>query len=352
MPRKSNIELARIVAFVFVVALHSVGWYLHVNTSVGDVNWIPTNAVTTVGISSVGIFMLISGYFYDSAKLRLRKLLGPIAFYLPFYYLYRVFAVYGGNNWLSPARDLLTFLPKNGDMLGHLWYVQCLVVVMVFAAPLRAAIDGLERRAHLLAAGAMLLFFSILPTVNYALDMGVFQYGLYSNELSTFVMMYFIGAYIRKYPVGLSARTLGIIAVSAAILAVAVTTAYCYRISPLIFIHPDRSYPFDKYANPFVDSRNLLTVVQSVTAFAFLTKLDIKSAFVNRIAALTYGGYVVHIFYVYLAMLLLSDWGINPPLFPLVLVKTAFGLTASLATEALRLSLARLIRRRVPESAS
>jgi hypothetical protein len=243
------------------------------------------------------------------------------------------------------------FLPKNGDMLGHLWYMQCLAVVMIFAGPLRAAIDGISRRAHLCAVGAMLVFFSVLPTVNYALDMGVFQYELYSNELAAFVMMYFIGAYIRKYPVGLSARTLGIAAVSATVFAIAVSTLYCSRFSPLLLIHPDRSYPFGKYANPFVDTRNLLTVAQAVTAFAFFTKLDIKSAFVNRIAALTYGGYVVHIFFLYSAMFLISRRGVNLPMFPLVLVKTAFGLTASLTAEALRRMLFRIIRRRFPAGA-
>jgi surface polysaccharide O-acyltransferase-like enzyme len=299
--RQSNVELLRIISFVLIVCVHSVGWYRQVNTVVGDPNWLFATGLSGISQGAVGCFMLISGYFYEAAKVRLKRILFPVAAYLPMYYLYVVILDYNFRSFSTPLMQIVRDVFTNNAMLVHFWYVWCLLIITCLSPLLKAAIDNISRKTHLFAIGIMLIFASVLPTVNAVTGLYLFQQNLYSNELATFVLMYFTGAYIRKYPVQVKRLTLGIVSVVLTFAVPVLDTLWCSRWSPLLLLRSDLTYPFNGYVGPFVDSRNLLVAAKSIVVFTFFTKLNFKSAVVNKIASLSYGAYLIHMFYVYLA---------------------------------------------------
>jgi surface polysaccharide O-acyltransferase-like enzyme len=337
--RQSNIELLRIISFALIAALHSVGWYRSVNTSVNDYNWLFANGLNGIALGAVGCFMLITGYFYDTAKARIKRILMPALAYLLMYFAYFFILDYRMTSVVQPLKELARNLITNDGMFGHYWYVQCLLLITLLSPLFKTVIEKIDQKTHLRSIFVMLIFFSALPTVNYMTDLFVFQQALFSSEAATFVMMYFIGAYIRKYPMKIKTRNLAILAVFFTLAAPAVNTLWSSQWSPFLILHPERSYPFDTYVGPVVDSRNLLCVAQAVSVFALFTKFDFKNAVVNKIASLTYGGYLIHIFYVYLLSYILFRLNISEPYIPILLSRWVICVVLSLATEFVRQSI-------------
>ncbi|MDR3309933.1 MAG: acyltransferase [Oscillospiraceae bacterium] len=352
-PRQSNIELLRIASFVMIAAMHSVGWYRHVNTVIGDLNWIFANTLSGIAQGAVGCFMLITGYFYESVniKAKVRKILLPVLAYLPLYYLYLLVRDYELRSYVQPLKQLVQNLLNNGGMVGIFWYIQCLLIVTLLSPLLKAAIDNISRRTHLLGIAVMLVFFSLLPTVNAATDLYIFQQGLYSSEAATFVTMYFIGAYFRKYPVRMKTGTAGLLAAASALAVPAMNALWCSRWSPFMLFHKGLEYPFDTYVGPFLDSRNLLLIAESVAVFVFFTKLGFSSRAVNKTASLTYGAYLIHMFYVYLTNFFVLHFGWNPPYIPGLAARWLACAALSLLTEYVRQRAVALIRRPRSETA-
>lgn len=189
--RKSNLELFRIITMLMIVAHHYV-----VNSGLMPVVWENYPSAKSLflllfgwgGKTGINCFVLITGYFMCTSQITLRKFL-KLLFEVEFYYIvFFAFFAISGYVELSPKFVIKSLLPIVAIKDG---FVSCYLVFFCFIPFLNILIKGMTKRHHQLLLGLCLLMFSIFPTilinVNY-------------SYVSWFMVVYFIGSYLRLYP--------------------------------------------------------------------------------------------------------------------------------------------------------
>lgn len=195
MERQSNIELLRIVATLMILLLHFSGWFptffgvdsFWTGNAAMDVTRAMLNSLTCIGVVT---FVLISGYF--SIKPKMRSLLNLFTC-LAFFYL----GTYLLNCWVTGdvvfqhhrvLRSLLAFSHEN-------WFIQCYLFLMLLSPILNVFVEKVSEKAllvYILVFVACAFYFGCVHDSTY----------FYFNKgysVTTFIMVYLIGRYVRLY---------------------------------------------------------------------------------------------------------------------------------------------------------
>ena len=142
----------------------------------------------------------------------------------------------------------------------------------------------------------MFVILSIIPFITGGEGFENDGYSLYS-----FVFLYLIGAYLRKYPLKkcyifkpLSNRLYQLIMIFIFISCLIIN----YLLNSYSFTILDINEILDKVSQNIVNSckwySNPLLIIQSVAFFEFFGTLRIKSKIINKIASLSFGIYLIH----------------------------------------------------------
>lgn len=188
--RSSNLELFRIITMLVIVAHHYV-----VNSGLMPVIWENYPSAKSLfllllgwgGKTGINCFVLITGYFMCTSKISLRKFL---MLFLPFYFyttlFFIIFAVVGYTE-LNAKFIVKSLLPITSIKDN---FVSCYVVFFCFIPFLNILIKGMTIRQHQLLLGLCLLVFSVFPTILIKVNY---------SYVSWFMVVYFIGSYLRLY---------------------------------------------------------------------------------------------------------------------------------------------------------
>lgn len=281
MNRSLNIELLRLVAMFLVVLLHvnSYGGLLKAYYPKSDpFCFLTVNLVEYISLIAVNSYLFISGYFL-SASVRPFKV-GKLLHLL----LTTVFWAWliGGSACLfldAPLDDFLSdgIFPM---LSGRYWFVTPYLILYFLSPYYNQTLQRLDRRAHRLLLGFLLFFFSLAPLFWDPLGLK----GGYS--LYWFSFIYILAAYIRKYPVRHSVRTL--LLVWAGVLLIQLSGAYFLKLNGRY----DLANQFfgQNYNSPFI-------LVNTVCCFLLFRSIRIRrgQALIRFLAPLTFGIYLVHI---------------------------------------------------------
>lgn len=194
--RQVNIESLRLLLMLMVVILHMFGHTILnypmqeslKNFVSGYKNVVIANIIESLCIAAVDCFILISGYF--SIKLKSFKIMKILLLMME----YRL-----GIYLLFVILDLETF-----SIIGLLkyilplqwWFMQYYLFLVAASPLLNWIIENISKKGYQILLLEMFIFFSFIPTVSrfsFTNDRG--------QGCINFIFMYFIGAYIRKYPV-------------------------------------------------------------------------------------------------------------------------------------------------------
>ena len=196
--RDANIELLRIVAMLMIITLHfnSRSNALLVLGEPASSVQIFATILEAVAITGVNVYVLISGYYLSSSKVKLSKVLLLILQVYFYTLLISGAMMLVGAYSVKPEdkldRALRYLFPISSE---HYWFVTAYVIMYVLAPVMNAAVNTLKRKQLKTVIIGLLTWFcfikSIVP-VKFGTDRMGYDFGW-------FICLYLIAAYIRKY---------------------------------------------------------------------------------------------------------------------------------------------------------
>lgn len=290
----------RILLFVMIVVIHStsVGLVVPNGLKMGSANWFYADMLRSFAGGAVVVFVLITGYFkstVNSAPLKdFWKLLLPLGFYSVIIAGYDI-TQHHASGW-KQITDLLTCR----GMYYHLWFMWPYLGLVFLGRYLNVWLDTLNRNQMIGLLSVLYVTQSVIPTINIAAGTGVVFPGIFESKLLLFMLFYLQGAYIRRHGIALSARnSLLVYVVSALIIG---WLNYLYNIDATGAPKAAKTYyPF------FCEYTSVLMIGNAVSLFNFFVKWRFFSPIVNKIAAYTYGAYLVHVIFIAFLQRLLPE---------------------------------------------
>lgn len=290
--RQSNFELMRIISMFFIVLWHVIlNGNLLSNTV--DVTNFTFYLIMFIIVFHVNSFLLLTGYFQVDSKFKLSKLIS-LLFQLVFYNLIINITLYKfGLVEYTNVEFIKSILFYN---TSSYWFVSCYIILYClspFLNKLIHCLDKLEFKNNIIV---LLLFFSIIPIVTNKLF-------LYHNGLGIiqFILMYFLGAYIKKTEIDkrlfknfniIQKRILLLIMFS---LCVIFNLSLFYLQKQMNGLNSNILVDISSGINLFLfNYSNPIIIIQSIAVFVFFSTLNIKNKLINYISSLTLGVYLLH----------------------------------------------------------
>ena len=290
--KQSNFELMRIISMLMIIF-----WHILYHADVID-NANDSLSVILIFIQSfiyihVNIFVLIAGYFLCESKFKMSKLiqLNNLTWF------YRVLipvvlAIFG-----LISLDVFSFLKLiiPFPTVGY-WFMKAYLYLYIISPFLNIIINNITKKTYKKLLIILFIIFSVLPFLSNQL--------IYDTEdgfgLLQFIILYFIGAYFRKYKIedsyylkNFSLNTKKLILIG--------TYSFCAIILSFIYVattYESHGQFIDaifniisssnmSYSNPFI-------IVEAVLFFLFFSLVNIKSKLINIISSTTLGVYLIH----------------------------------------------------------
>lgn len=282
--RQSNIELLRIFSMLLIISFHYVyksGYtyeYFSMNTFIVKI-------IYFFGELGVNLFFLISGYFLVKSKFSLKKLI-LLILEVDFYNLIcMLIAVKLGVYQPVNTKDYLLFVFP--VILIQYWFVTAYILVYILSPYFNKLINSLNKQEYNNLLFILLIIWSVIPSI-----FGIFYNNtetlLFYSRFIWFIVMYFIGAYIRIY---------GIPIVKKHSIKIAILTFFIMVMSILFF------YKFRNIFSMlglleisyFWPPNTILMVILSVSVFHIFLNINIKSnKIINKLASTTLAIYMIH----------------------------------------------------------
>ena len=193
--RNIAFDIARIVAMFLIVSTHFLGHGGFIDHMVGA-NFVFGRILYSLFSPSVNVFVLISAYFTcRSTKLNWRKLIKLYAQVWTYSVaLFIAFIIVNGKESFSVQWLLSSLFPV---VSGKYWFFSAYIFMMLASPFLNVIIGNIDKKTHFaicifaIVAGILSSDVHIVPQLS--LEEGF--------SVAWFILLYFIGAFIRKYDV-------------------------------------------------------------------------------------------------------------------------------------------------------
>lgn len=288
--RQSNLELLRILAMFFIVALHYSVYSDYPPFTSETVLSVTSPLLQFLGLfgrPACSIFAIISGYFLIGASRsgHYRKIVPLIA--KRSFYAAVILASYCIFARTLPTKLQLfrCFLPHQ----GYNWYIQYYILFYLFVPFLNPFVRSLDRKRFFYLLLLLLTVWSVLPSIA-VLDSDLSSEWRFGN-LAFFIVMYLIGAFIRLHVQGRVSYPNSINL--AVCLASVLINVLC--VAGIDFIAHLRGVDgiLDRYLNVY-EFNFIFGVTFVVSIFLFFLNLNFSCAAINKIAHTTVGIYIIH----------------------------------------------------------
>lgn len=273
--RNSSVELLRILSILFIICSHLC---VHSGIDTKSMDFSFNKLILQFGVLGnlgVDIFVMISGYFLSQSTFKLSRIVRiwlQVLFYSVFIYFALVFL------------NLIPFSIKNAIkaclpiLFRQYWFATAYIVFCILSPFLNFLLDRFSKAQFLLFMGTLFIMWSVIPTF--------FASPLESNELCQFLLLYTIGAYVRKYPNNPTRKFTNAIIGLSSLFMIMSTVAF----NLLAIYHPAFNHGTYFYA------RNSVLVI-ALSYGLLLTFVNIKigsSRFINAVSSTTFGIYLIH----------------------------------------------------------
>lgn len=256
--RQSNIELCRIIAMLLVVMVHS-GMVVFGDIKEYDASYWGILTMQSFSIVGVNLFVLISGYF--SVSLKLRSIVRLI--WICFFYALTAFAVTCISGQSISIMSALW-------VSNSIWYIATYIGLLCFSPLLNACVEKMGKAQLKLLIWVLLIFqtwYEYVPRL-----MNDFQNGY---SILSFMILYLIARFVRLYgfPSFFKKYHMWIYVTCSLIIATGLICAVAFH------CHPRGAADLLlKYDNPLV-------IVSSLGVFAFFAQKQMRyNPVVNYIA--------------------------------------------------------------------
>lgn len=278
--RDSNLELYRIIVMLLIVAHHYVVNSGVINKIYND----PLNGNSLFlflfgawGKTGINCFVLITGYFMCKSKITVQKFV-KLFFLVEFYKIifYFIFVLTGYEPF-SIMGLLKAVWPIWSIGKG---FVSCYLVFYLTIPFLNALIHNIDEKMHIRLIVLCLAVYTLMGTFP--------KFSVTMNYVSWFIVLYFLASYFRMYPKAIFQKTALWGAASLLTLAISIASVVvCVYMGTKL----DRNMAYYFVS----DSNKILAVLLALTSFLFFKNLKMKpSAFINTVAASTFGVLMIH----------------------------------------------------------
>lgn len=281
-PRRSNLELYRIIVMLLIVSHHYV-----VNSGLLEVmeqNPLSSHSIYLYllgmwGKTGINCFVLITGYFMCKSHITCRKylkLLLEVIFYNIVCWIAFTISSYEPFSLIGMAKSLVPIVGLSSE-----YFTSCFLVFYLFIPFLNILIGNLDKQKHILLLVLCLAAYTILPVIP--------KFHVTFNYVTWFCILYFISSYIRMYGFCEKLKSFhwGIITLVLMLLSV-VSVLF------MLFVHVQYGIHLMPYR--FVaDSNMVFAVLVSISSFMFFNGLSVKqSKLINVVSASTFGVLCIH----------------------------------------------------------
>lgn len=299
--KKSSLELMRIISMLFIIFYHII---LHSNLiyySTGGSRFLLVliDAFFAVHVDS---FVLLTGYFQSEKKTKISKVISIVNatwFYkllclLGIYFLVKYFALSNNIN-MTFTQKLISLLPFDR---GDNWYINNYLLIYIFSPFLNILVDKLNKKNLKKLIWIMFIIFSLIGTLLVGNVVPVYGYG---RSILTFILLYFVGAYLRKYPLEES-RIFSVYTdkmkkyIFLIIYVILALIVMAFRMTSLNIVS------YGNMCATIADIFNTLTIsflsplviIESISYFLFFKNMTFNSKVINFIGGTTFGIYLLH----------------------------------------------------------
>lgn len=272
--RNSSVELLRIIAMLFIIISH---YCVHsgIDRAAMEFSFNRT-LLQWGGLGNLGVvmFVMITGYFMCSSKLKIKSLFRTASaawFYSAVFLV--IFLLWKGMTLEPIIRALfpITF--------SDYWFVTAYLVLMLFSPFINKVISVITRKQYIMLNCIMLVLWSITPTLT--------TLHFFSNQLTQFLMFYMFGAYVRLYPDNFLSKKHRPQLLIAASFALMMLSAVAFDV--LAF-----KIDFFNKGSHWYSRNSFFIILIAVCFLVWFSKLSFNSRMINTVASCAFGVYLIH----------------------------------------------------------
>ena len=280
--RQSNMELLRIIAMLFIIAHHyAIHGGVYFNSS-GINLWLST-ALISLGKIGVNLFVMITGYFMVHQVFtwkRIMKIESAVLFYSILFGMLAVIVFPETRNLLA-IRNI--FLPTLTNQGNQYWFVPCYFSVILLSPYINKILCSLEKEQFRKILFFLFVCMSVIPTILQVTP-------IFDGNVSMFIFMYLLGAYMRLYPMEgklEKSSTNAVLAILFYILLIFCVMVFKRLGEDMVSLGYNADY--------FWYSNSVFVVLVSLFIFLFFKQSDLGSKkWINKVGGLTFGIYLIH----------------------------------------------------------
>ena len=196
-PRRSNIELLRIVSMFAIVACHFINRsVLNAQDETSTLNGVWSYLLLLFGKSGVNLFVLISGYFLVVRRaFNANKVVQIIA--CAFFYSMLFFAVFTASG-AQPFSIKELVWHAAPITFCRWWFVSAYFILYILSPYINISLRALSRRQYLVLLTVLTILWCVIPTITGVLPESAGRY-YQSDRPLWFVFLYSVGGYVRLF---------------------------------------------------------------------------------------------------------------------------------------------------------
>lgn len=279
--RNSSFELLRIIAMLMIISHHFSLWGQGMAADFSEgINRYVAQIYFVGGCLGVDIFWIIMGYFMSQSKFKIEKVI-KIDFAMIFYSVIAVLiCVFALKQNITVEDWVKAFFPLSTE--SH-WFMTFYVAVYFLSPLFNRAIKNLEKKQFTVIVAVMFFIVCVTPILFLPLRLSHF------NHYSLIpIYGYFIGAYLRKYPV----KFMDNVPVALSVFVTCLVILSCASI--LGAKYPD-NHLLHALKDMLVTHSTVVMIICAVSAVMLFKNIKLgKVNAINIISQTTFGIYIIH----------------------------------------------------------
>ena len=284
MKRNVGLDILRIISMIMIVFLHVLVKGRFVSNIYNIELYKIAYIFETLFIIAVNCYVLITGYFQEDSKFKIRKVINiwiKVVFYsISIYIIILLF----GQKEFNIKDCIKSIFPI---LTNEYWFVNCYILLYILSPFLNKLIDQLNKKDFqkllIILFVAFCLLTSILP-LNYTFDKTK-GYGII-----WLIVLYFVGAYIKRFVKGNYKNRYNLCFYFVA----SIITYIAY----LIIGYLCKVLNIEDITSRLLNYNFITVFLASVFLFLYFKNLEIKNLkvinIVSKITPLTFAVYIMH----------------------------------------------------------
>ena len=301
MNKKSSLELMRIISMLYIIFYHIILHSGFSALSIGGTRFLLV-LIDAFFVVHVNSFILLTGYFQSDRQAKLSKVISVININ----WFYKVLCLVGimilvkyfsfsNNIDLSFHQKITSILPFDR---GENWYVNCYLLTYIFSPYLNILINKINQKQFKKLILVLFVIFSLIGTLTIGTVIPNYAGG---RCILAFVLLYFVGAYLRIYPIEESNIFMNY---KEKLKKYIFLLIYIF-LSLVIMLFKYASINISLYGNIYFEISEIfkfiaesflspLVIISAISYFLFFKNMTFSSKVINFIGGTTFGIYLLH----------------------------------------------------------